>query len=118
VNQIEYLLTCLAEECAEIAQRASKAQRFGVNEIQPGQNLQNGERIMVETQEFRAILRMLEAHGTLDIRENEEAIAAKIAKVEKFMTYSIAQGTLDIFTPYSDLTDKNSPSSKLRDSPN
>lgn len=109
MNQIEYLLTCLAEECNEIAQRATKAQRFGVKEIQPGQPLENGERIMVETQEFRAILRMLEAHGVLDTKEDEATIAAKIAKVEKFMHYSIEQGALDSFTPYDKLLNNSHP---------
>ena len=117
MNQIEYLLTCLAEECTEVAQRATKAQRFGVNEVQPDQDLNNAERIMVETQEFRAILRMLEAHGVLDTREDEAAITAKIEKVEKFMGYSIQEGTLDSFTPYRDLIKNNNniPSSKFSD---
>jgi hypothetical protein len=35
MNPTEHLLSCLAEECAEVAQRASKSLRFGLSEVQP-----------------------------------------------------------------------------------
>jgi hypothetical protein len=35
----EHLMTIAMEECAEVAQRVSKAVRFGMEEIQPGQPL-------------------------------------------------------------------------------
>jgi hypothetical protein len=52
MNASEYLLTCLAEECAEIGEqaariaiRASKALRFGPDEIGPDQLRTNFERL-------------------------------------------------------------------------
>lgn len=45
MNKVEYLLACLAEEAVEVAQRATKAMRFGCNEVQPGQPLCNVQRI-------------------------------------------------------------------------
>lgn len=41
----EHLLSILAEECCEVGQRVSKALRFGLDEVQPGQDLSNAERI-------------------------------------------------------------------------
>jgi len=41
LNRAEYLLSVLAEECCEVAQRATKAQRFGLREIQPDQPFNN-----------------------------------------------------------------------------
>ena len=104
LNQINYLLACLAEEGVEVAQRCTKALRFGLGEIQPAQDLTNAERIAGEVNDMRAVLRMLEAHGVIDATPDEEAIQAKIAKVEKFMDYSIAEGQLDGYTPYAALT--------------
>jgi len=34
MNRMEHLLAVLAEECAEVAQRCSKAQRFGMHQKQ------------------------------------------------------------------------------------
>jgi hypothetical protein len=42
------LLTILMEECAEVTQRASKMIRFGITEVQPGQKLNNRERLSLE----------------------------------------------------------------------
>lgn len=42
------LLTILIEECAEVQQRATKALRFGLDEIQPGQPFTNAERLARE----------------------------------------------------------------------
>jgi len=41
----QYILGKIAEEAAEIAQRALKAQQFGIDQIEPGQELDNGERL-------------------------------------------------------------------------
>lgn len=42
------LLTILVEECAEVQQRATKALRFGIGEIQPRQEHTNSERLAAE----------------------------------------------------------------------
>jgi len=39
------ILQITTEECAEVIQRITKAQRFGMNEIEPGQNHTNSYRL-------------------------------------------------------------------------
>lgn len=63
MNKQEYLLTCLAEECAEVAQRCTKALRFGINECQPGQELSNEERLNIELNDLFTICRLLSFEG-------------------------------------------------------
>lgn len=106
----ELLLTQLAEECAEVAQRVSKALRFGLEEIQPGQSLNNAERIVEELIDLQAVWRMLQnepnAHAgdgfarfcilpVLSLEAERERMLAKIAKVEKFLAFSAARGRVD-----------------------
>ena len=44
----QYHLCKIAEECTEVAQRALKAQQFGLGEKQEGQSLNNLERLVYE----------------------------------------------------------------------
>lgn len=88
MNETEYLLVVLSEECAEVAQRASKAIRFGLSEIQPGQQEDNRRRLEGELADLMAVAELLR----LCIREEDKT--AKIAKLKKFMEYSRAMGIL------------------------
>lgn len=96
----EHLLTILAEECNEVAVRASKALRFGVDEVEPGQPLTNAERINAEVIDLMAALEMLNDANMLPALSPRGMIpyqhltAAKKAKVEKFLIYSGTLGTL------------------------
>lgn len=90
----QHLLSCLAEECTEVGQRVSKALRFGLGEIQPGQSLTNAQRIAGEATDLLAVLEMLEERGVFVIDRSPEALTAKHAKVEKFMAYARTQGAL------------------------
>jgi len=95
MNRTEHLLCCLAEECNEVGQRVSKALRFGLSEIQPGQPLTNAERIVGEFLDLVAIIEMLEDENVLIIGTISPAtIEEKKAKVEKFMRYAEEQGAL------------------------
>lgn len=92
MNRTEHLLWVLAEECAEVAQRASKAARFGLDEVQPGQELTNEERLWQEMCDLCAVGEMLitlRGQGGL----NRVAVDAKKEKVEKFLLYSAECGT-------------------------
>ncbi|MBL4837403.1 MAG: hypothetical protein JKY34_07475 [Kordiimonadaceae bacterium] len=60
------LLTILAEECAEVAQRCTKALRFGLEEVQPGQEYTNAERIEVELGDILAAFNILEEMGVMN----------------------------------------------------
>jgi len=66
MTRSEHLLVILAEECNEVAQRVSKALRFGLEEIQPGQGKTNAERISDELDDLMAVLEMLCDEGCLD----------------------------------------------------
>ncbi|BCB28403.1 hypothetical protein SKTS_32890 [Sulfurimicrobium lacus] len=93
MNREQYLLVCLAEECAEVAQRVSKALRFGLDEIQPGQKLTNSQRITQELNDLAAVAEMLIADKSIDGLQRG-AVDAKKAKVKAFMAYSVQCGTL------------------------
>ena len=92
----EYLLICLAEECDEVGQRVSKALRFGLSEVQPGQPLNNGARILEEIHDLLSVLAILQREGVLPSPPlfPDDTIAAKLAKIEKFMAISREQGIL------------------------
>ena len=91
----EYLLTVMAEECNEVAQRCTKALRFGLNEVQPGQDATNADRIMLEYMDLIAIYQLLKEEGHLSCsQEWGERIAAKKKKVEQFYDYSRTLGVL------------------------
>jgi NTP pyrophosphatase (non-canonical NTP hydrolase) len=58
MTRTEHLLSITAEECAEVAQRVTKAMRFGLTEIQPGQPFTNADRIMAEFNDLQAMIEM------------------------------------------------------------
>lgn len=86
MNRLEILLIQLMEECAEVSQRASKALRFGLDEVQPGQELNNKERLNLEISDLYGVLQIL--HDEYQIGGNEEEMNKKIAKIEKYLEYS------------------------------
>ncbi len=90
----EHLLTILAEECGETAQRATKALRFSLEEIQPGQSLTNKQRLIQEFNDIYAMMVMLRAEFHIGNFIDPELYNAKIAKVEHFLQRSRDNGTL------------------------
>lgn len=95
MNKTEHLLICLAEECAEVAQRASKALRFGLAEVQPGQSLTNAERIGLEFRDLLAVAEILEDEFGIYMHQHDKrGIHEKKEKVRQFMAYSEQCGTL------------------------
>jgi NTP pyrophosphatase (non-canonical NTP hydrolase) len=95
MNKHEYLLTCLAEECNEVAQRISKALRFGLDEVQPDQPLNNRERITEELHDLNAVAVLCERAGlVISVMPNERTIERKRSKIEYFKRISRNQGTL------------------------
>jgi hypothetical protein len=97
VTRIEHLLTIVAEECNEVAQRCSKAARFGVDEIQPGQSLTNAARIYQEYADLRGAMEMLHLH-CLSMTEGLPSLGSmtdsKKYKIAEFLEYSAKCGTL------------------------
>jgi NTP pyrophosphatase (non-canonical NTP hydrolase) len=95
VNRTEHLLTCLAEECAEVAQRVSKALRFGLDEVQPGQASNNAERIADELADLIAVAEILADYDIIpEPIVGAAATRDKLAKIERFMEISREQGVL------------------------
>ena len=96
MNKNEHLLTTLAEECNEVAQRATKALRFSLTEIQPGQPYTNAERIMHEYADLEGMMEKLVGYGVLEYpADYEDRIEAKKLKFEKMLEISRRQGTLN-----------------------
>lgn len=93
MNTTEYLLSCLIEECAEVIQRATKAQRFGLREIQPEQELTNLQRLATELADLMGTIELLKEHG-IRFPISSFAIDTKVEKIKKFMDYSRELGAL------------------------
>ncbi len=97
MNKNEYLLTCLSEECAEVAHRVAKAQRFTLEECQPGQDRSNAQRIVDEIHDLRAVIDLLYLEEVLPKPTPAQEITAlgnKREKLRKFMAYSAYRGAL------------------------
>ncbi len=90
----EHLLCILAEECAEVAHRASKALRFGLREIQEGQTLTNAERIVYEFSDLYSVVLLMHQQNLLPTTIDVEAVKKKTDKLMEFLAYSKKCGTL------------------------
>ena len=89
----EHLLTILAEECNEVAQRCSKALRFGLDEIQADQSYTNAERISIEVAQLHATFEMMFDENLLPAPQRAH-MREKKAAIVRWMDYSKKQGTL------------------------
>lgn len=99
MTAIEHLLVCLAEEATEVAQAATKALRFGLDEHADGERTYeaNGAKIYHEIHDLIAVYRML-ANRTIALpvfAVDEDLIEAKIRKLIGMLNYSEAKGRLD-----------------------
>lgn len=94
MNKEQLLLIILMEECDELSQRASKALRFGLTEVQEGQDLTNAQRIIYEFNDVVGVMELL--HGENHIPYHVDAVASglKKVKIEKWLNHSKAQGVL------------------------
>jgi len=100
MTNVQYLLTCLMEECAEVAQRCSKAIRFGLDEVhlEDGNTLTNERRIVDEICDLRGVVSELQNYGVfMDLNIPgyvNDRRQAKINKLRAFMKYSRDRGIL------------------------
>lgn len=96
MNRTEHLLTCLAEEAAEVAQAATKALRFGLQDTNPRTGTTAEQHICAELNDLVAVAELLRERGALphlDGTDNAQ-IGAKKAKVARYMAISEQRGTL------------------------
>lgn len=93
----DYLLSHLAQECAEVIVRITKAQHFGLDEIQPEQDFTNRQRILFELCDLLAMAEVLREENilpTVPADVAERRLAAKKLKAAKFREYSKELGRL------------------------
>lgn len=104
MNRLEHILTITGEECNEVAQRISKALRFGMNNIQEGQPYTNAERIMMEYMDLVSMMDMLreemdklEGVGEHPIMSNLPNLNTSLKKdrVEKYLEISKKEKTYE-----------------------
>jgi hypothetical protein len=79
------LLTILAEECCEAAVRVSKALRFGLAEVQPGQALSNATRLAHELGDIVEVTRRLLEVCALEQADIDAGQAHKAQQLAKFL---------------------------------
>ena len=83
------------EECDELSQRASKALRFTLEEIQSGQDLTNAQRLLYEFNDLMAIMYMLADKGLISKPLiDPDMVEQKTLKVQKYLEYSRQLGTV------------------------
>lgn len=102
MNTSEHLLTCVSEECVEIAQiamrtsqAASKALRFGLDDGYPGTDRSNRADLVREVNDLLGALEGLQEMGVdFPGLYSRDAIDAKKAKIKTWMVHAEKVGTL------------------------
>ncbi len=84
-GHIRELLTILIEEAAEVQQRATKALRFGIEEVQPGQLLSNAQRLALELGDLSEVVSRLIAEDVVCHADINAGIVNKKRQLAKFM---------------------------------
>lgn len=81
------ILKTLTEEAAEVIQRITKLQRFGRDEIQPGQPLTNAERLACEIGDFAGMVAFAINAGLVPEWVTNENIKIKQERFEKYRQF-------------------------------
>lgn len=79
-------LVLLIEECAEVTQRATKAIRFGLEEVQAGQDLTNRERLERELIDLAVAIGLCIQYAKVsaDTLEDDKLLDAKLHRLAKY----------------------------------
>lgn len=89
MSREQLLLTCLAEECAEVAQACSKAIRFGMEASHPDYDYTNRQKLRHELGDLLGVCDML------DLTPSPSARGNKPIKVEQFLAVSARLGQVE-----------------------
>ena len=81
------LLKNLIEECAEVIQRASKMQRFGILEVQKGQDQNNTQRLGMETGNLVHMISVCIAEGLIDAEMVDQGMIQKERKLPQYLQH-------------------------------
>lgn len=100
MNKEKYLLVKIQEECAEVSQRVAKAIRFGLKEVQKGQDKNNLERLKEEILDLIAAFMVFEVEtgimfNDLEFEIYQDTMRLRIERVKKYMDYSRELGELN-----------------------
>ena len=95
MTKTQALLLLFMEECDEASQRASKAIRFTTEEVQPGQDLTNSQRVVYEFNDIVAVMEELHDEGVIDKILDIDAIQKKREKIIEWLEYSKKCGTVN-----------------------
>ena len=87
----QHLLSKIAEECNEIAQRCQKAMIFGLNDHHPKKEMNNEQEICKELDHLWANIELLAEIG-FDYTMSRARIEAKKHVILAFMEYSVERG--------------------------
>jgi len=103
----EYLLTCLAEEAAEIVKDSCKSLRFGLDDVYTHIDAEgveviknemgtNRDRLIAELNDLAGTVRLLQEYGIIPEQwGNNDKQKAKIEKLRRYSKYSKKVGALD-----------------------
>ena len=85
LNENEYLLTCITEECSEVIKAICKAFRFGIDHEYPSIGMTNKENIEHEIHDLLAVIYMLQEKKFFPNLIDQVKVESKVSKVEKYM---------------------------------
>lgn len=91
MDKRDWLLIKTAEECAEVQVRISKFIQFGRDEVQPGQDQTNGERLRFEVMDLLVLITLLQSSNAIrliDEMDLNEHVQMKTAKLERYYALS------------------------------
>lgn len=95
MTEIQAILNQVMEECCEVGQRASKAIRFGLDEVQPGQEMTNAERLVGEFIDLCVAMKELNDKGLIKLPADDEfdrAFEERMKKALRYRNYSRERG--------------------------
>lgn len=94
MNNLEYLLTSIMEECGELSQSISKCVRFTPDHVCPKKHKPNIEDVRIEFSDVIALFELLKEEEGIDIQASRELIDAKKVRFKQMRQISRELGTL------------------------
>lgn len=95
LTNTQYLLAKLAEEAAELAQIALKAQQFGLSSTHPTTGYTNLQLIEFEFNDILGVLRLMEEEGVGEVSPKSHLILAKMDKIARYRNQLVSVGAVD-----------------------
>ena len=94
MNNLEYLLTSIMEECGELSQSISKCVRFTPDHVCPKKHKPNIEDLRIEFSDVMALFELLKEEEGIDIQASRTLIDAKKTRFKQMRQISRELGTL------------------------